>query len=403
MEKQPDALNALLNSISKYMDTRPSCISLLLPLMNAFDNASEAASRDDSLKFLHSQVCSFASEKWTSDFIHSHSALCASPQVPYELASCFYLPPLDSFDLPFPLPSVPFKLFDACLEEGPEYYPPFGSIDRWILVENVTQIVNCYHSNHKSACEALLSLRYNVPFSIEKAILECLFGELLHLPEPLHKAPYYSLLIFDLCRQLRSFPKQLGKAIRTLYSMIPSLDYLIIDRLSSWFSHHLSNFDFVWKWEEWESQIQPASPSFSQKQFDFISQSIDKLVKLSYADRVRKVLPPSFHSLLPCYSTPSMSSIPCENVALIDQLKEKIVQQKATPAMLSEFLSTFEMSDEMAKQSVLLYTLLLVGSKTFSHTLTIFERYLSCFSLNPSLSLQVVGDFWKCNQQVKYH
>ena len=53
-----------------------------------------------------------------------------------------------------------------------------------------------------------------------------------------------------------------GKSIRKMYSLLSDgLDIAIVDRLASWFSVHMSNFNFMWVWKEWYVILSPCPQS----------------------------------------------------------------------------------------------------------------------------------------------
>lgn len=72
------------------------------------------------------------------------------------------------------------------------------------------------------------------------------------LPVPEHKLVYYHSIITETCKLAPgSIAPSLGRAIRFLYKNLDFMDVELFHRFVDWFSHHLSNFDFRWKWAEW--------------------------------------------------------------------------------------------------------------------------------------------------------
>ena len=89
-------------------------------------------------------------------------------------------------------------------------------------------------------------------YSLQHALVELLFADILRLPVLEQKLAYYSVLLNGLCR---ARPKEvapvLGKVIYTVFERIDDMDVECQNRFTSWFSHHLSNFDYRWNWAAW--------------------------------------------------------------------------------------------------------------------------------------------------------
>jgi nuclear cap-binding protein subunit 1 len=86
----------------------------------------------------------------------------------------------------------------------------------------------------------------------EDIIVEAIFSQLLKLPIPQHKLVYYHSLITECCKLAPSaIAPSLGRAIRTIYKNLDIVDLELSYRFLDWFSHHVSNFDFRWRWNEW--------------------------------------------------------------------------------------------------------------------------------------------------------
>ncbi|CAH8636573.1 unnamed protein product [Schistosoma margrebowiei] len=63
-----------------------------------------------------------------------------------------------------------------------------------------------------------------------------------------------------------------------------------------WFSYHLSNYQLQWSWKEWSSSLtlDPMSP---QKRL--ITETLCRLIRFSYYENVKRLLPKSFYIMLP--------------------------------------------------------------------------------------------------------
>jgi nuclear cap-binding protein subunit 1 len=62
-----------------------------------------------------------------------------------------------------------------------------------------------------------------------------------------------------------------------------------------WFAHHLSNFGFTWKWTEWIDDVE--LPATDPKKA-FIEGSLDKEIRLSFAQRIKGTLPAPYQQLI---------------------------------------------------------------------------------------------------------
>lgn len=86
----------------------------------------------------------------------------------------------------------------------------------------------------------------------EDLAVDAIFSQMLQLPMPDHKLVYYNAMITETCKQAPgAIAPSLGRAIRYLYKNLDTMDVELSYRFLDWFAHHLSNFDFRWKWAEW--------------------------------------------------------------------------------------------------------------------------------------------------------
>ena len=86
----------------------------------------------------------------------------------------------------------------------------------------------------------------------EDVAIDAVFSQIFTLPTPEHKLVYYHSLITEICKiSPQAIAPSLGRAIRFLYRSIELMDLELAYRYMDWFAHHLSNFEFRWKWTEW--------------------------------------------------------------------------------------------------------------------------------------------------------
>ncbi len=130
----------------------------------------------------------------------------------------------------------------------------------------------------------------------EDVAVDAVFSQLFQLPTPEHKLVYYHSVLTEACKLApAAIAPSLGRAIRYLYRNIHRIDLELANRFVDWFSHHLSNFGFTWKWTEWEEDVFLADLHPAKA---FIAASIDKEIRLSFAQRIKGTLPPPYLQLI---------------------------------------------------------------------------------------------------------
>lgn len=130
----------------------------------------------------------------------------------------------------------------------------------------------------------------------EDVAVDAVFSQMLQLPTPEHKLVYYHSVLTEACKIApAAIAPSLGRAIRYLYRNMPNMDAELSYRFVDWFSHHLSNFGFTWKWTEWEDDV--ALPDVHPCKA-FIIGALDKEIRLSFAQRIKGTLPPAYQPLI---------------------------------------------------------------------------------------------------------
>jgi len=130
----------------------------------------------------------------------------------------------------------------------------------------------------------------------EDVAVDAVFSQLYQLPNPEHKLIYYHSVLTESCKLApAAIAPSLGRAIRYLYRNNHRLDLELVNRFIDWFSHHLSNFGFTWKWTEWVADVNLPDLHPSKA---FIASSIDKEIRLSFAQRIKNTLPEPYQSLI---------------------------------------------------------------------------------------------------------
>jgi len=244
-------------------------------------------------------------------------------------------------------------------------------------------------------------------YILENLLLESILSQIFATPSSPKRAIYYHSLIAELCKvSPQTVAPSLGKCIRKLFSGLGeeqtsgsdviSLNAEGVRRYAEWFSVHLSNFGFHWRWPEWEASLE--LPSTHPKKI-FISRVLELEIRLSYFDRIKVTLPDSYLSS----SSGVFSKLPPGpdfeyeaegNNAYVAQAAEvqRLMRGRATSDEIKELLAGYkkdftegeigdvqlsqEEADRLAKDLVF-QCVLVIGSRSFSHFLNILERYES--------------------------
>lgn len=114
--------------------------------------------------------------------------------------------------------------------------------------------------------------------------MEAIMQQLFQLPRSSEKAVYYAVLVAGMCRIISDgFPAAMGKSVKILFSRLDyvggggggsgddddaamaldsssssstsnaasGMDVDCARRFGEWFALHLSNFKYIWKWDDW--------------------------------------------------------------------------------------------------------------------------------------------------------
>ncbi|KAK1760485.1 MIF4G like-domain-containing protein [Echria macrotheca] len=217
----------------------------------------------------------------------------------------------------------------------------------------------------------------------EDVAVDAVFSQLYQLPNPEHKLVYYHSVLTEACKLApAAIAPSLGRAIRFLYRHVHRLDLELTSRFLDWFSHHLSNFGFTWKWTEWVDDVE-LSDLHPRKAF--IRGAIDKEIRLSFAQRIKNTLPEPYQTLIGPEmekETPDFKfaddHIPfaAEGREIASLLRRKAPDEEIQPVI--ERIHSLALDNNLdplvASTDVFVTSVLHVGNKSLSHVLAAIER-----------------------------
>lgn len=172
-------------------------------------------------------------------------------------------------------PRLPEIYFSVYADQDIETVPPTSNIASSIFRDSLVDTINILDFNRNATAKFLIDLdcyfapntfvKRATPFDLlrdvegdrstwkpEDVAVDAVFSQLLQLPAPEHKLVYYHSVLTEACKIApAAIAPSLGRAIRYLYKNLDSMDLELEYRFMDWFSHHLSNFGFTWKWTEW--------------------------------------------------------------------------------------------------------------------------------------------------------
>ena len=187
---------------------------------------------------------------------------------------------LPKFTIPSPViagsrPLLPEVYFSVYTSQDVETVPPHSDIASSLVRDSLVDTINIVDFNRNATAKFLIDVDCYFADDVfvkratqfdklrnldegkstwkpEDVAVDAVFSQLFQLPTPEHKLVYYHSVLTEACKIApAAVAPSLGRAIRWLYNNIDSLDLELVYRFMDWFSHHLSNFGFTWKWTEW--------------------------------------------------------------------------------------------------------------------------------------------------------
>ncbi|KAK6923691.1 MIF4G-like, type 3, partial [Dillenia turbinata] len=456
-EQVPEEIERVMVGIEAYLSIRKHASDVGFCVFEDEDETGKADSEKDFLEDLWDRIQGLSRNGWKLDSV-------PRPHLSFEArlvaGKSHDIGPISCPDQP----SLPSTLTEITLgkqkHEAESKYPQrirrlnifpankiedLQPIDRFVVEEYLLDVLLFLNgwftpklkpASRKECASYMVGLP--VPFRYEYLMAETIFSQLLLLPHPPFKPMYYTLVIIDLCKALPgAFPAVIAGAVRALFEKIADLDMECRTRLILWFSHHLSNFQFIWPWEEWAYVLD--LPKWAPQRV-FVQEVLEREVRLSYWDKVKQVYSrkkksvpegveiqssdsnpvnesvenaPALEELLPPkggsdfkYSTEDgreMTDRHSLSAELRSMVKGRLSAREVISWMEENVLPSHGF--EVALQ-IVVQTLLDIGSKSFTHLITVLERYGQVFAkVCPDQDRQVlliteVCSYWKNSTQM---
>ncbi|PWY64308.1 cap binding protein [Aspergillus heteromorphus CBS 117.55] len=218
----------------------------------------------------------------------------------------------------------------------------------------------------------------------EDVAVDAVFSQLFQLPSPEHKLVYYHSVLTECCKIApAAIAPSLGRAIRFLYRGLETIDLDLSHRFLDWFSHHLSNFGFTWKWSEWVDDLELP---LVHPRMAFITGALDKEIRLSFAQRIRGTLPDPYQDLItegkekdtPDFKYQSDTTpYAAEGRETMQLVRKKASNEEIQPVIdaIEEQAKSMGVEDPLLSSTDAFVTAIcFVGSKSLSHVLSCIER-----------------------------
>ncbi|KAE8632196.1 hypothetical protein XENTR_v10001470 [Xenopus tropicalis] len=415
-EKKDVEMDRILSQIEAYLKQRQKLHVSILQVWSA----EKPHPQEEYLDCLWAQIQKLKKDRWQErhilrPYLAFDSVLCEALQ--HNLPP--FTPPPHTEDSVYPVPRVVFRMFDYTdAPEGP-VMPGSHSVERFVIEENLHCILRSHWRERKTCAAQLLSYPEKNKIPLNYHIVEVIFGELFQLPNPPHLDVMYTTLLIELCKlQPGSLPQVLAQASEMLYTRLDTMNTICIDRFINWFSHHLSNFQFRWNWEDWSDCL---SQDLDKPKPQFVREVLEKCMRLSYHQRILDIVPAAFSALYPAspscvfkYGDESNSALPGYSVAvaLTNAIKNK-ASDKEIFNILKDIPNPNQDDDDdegisfnPLKIEVFVQTLLSLASKSFSHSFSALAKFHDIFkALSESDEgklhiLRVVYDIWKNHPQM---
>ena len=417
-EKREKEMDELFSKLHKYVYNRSKEHHHFLRVWSTDDPHPQ----EEYIDCLFAQISKLREDGWIEDIIlRPYKAFqpVLTDALQHNLPDFIPPPHIDGQSL-YPLPKVVFRMFDYTdCPEGP-VIPGSHAIERWIIEEHLSCLIKTFYKDKKECATRLLAVPGREKMPLNHMIVETLLGDMFRLPSSQYPNVFYTTLFIELCKlQPSMMPQVLALASDMLYERIDCMNITCIDRFVNWFSHHLSNFQFRWSWDDWADclSLDPATPKPK-----FIKEVLEKSVRLAYYQRICEMMPIQFESLFPPNNkiTFKYTVVPGSNASeqhnkdiLASQKIIEAIKSKSSDDELIVMLSTIE--DDYIKDSALLslkrldiflQSVLFLAQKSFSHSFSALSKFHKVFKWIAETEegkiecLQILKNVWKNHPQM---
>eukprot|EP00158_Paraphelidium_tribonemae_P007411 Partr_v1_DN28235_c0_g1_i6_m76133 putative nuclear cap binding protein subunit 1 len=422
------ALDSVLTPVAEYVeqgrsDRRHAAIACRLFVQDVgFEQL-------DSLDLLLKQIVACRAAGWENSLLYRPtSSLLAEEQSTDPASVGPFSVPLEKPSIVYPPPLPHVEIFNSAIISEKSRVdislPELGSIERCTVYGMVEDLVDVFHTNHKEFVRYMdENFRLSAAtFSIHQVLMEVVIANIFRFPNPNRPFLYYPVLIMDLCRQMpKIIPPILGKAFYTIFENIEKMDVEAQARFSTWFSLHISNFDFKWNWKAWFPLLSVGEHTAHSV---LVQEVLEKCVRLSYYERVTKAFPAEIDLIpwmppqpQPSYKYAANGGADQVLVEVADKLLESMRLKQSDDEKLAivEEIKSKPLSDAMlvgtddagmqAATSVVVQCVMQMGSKSFSHMLNSIERHMNLLMHVSQTTeakagvIKVVAEFWSQNKQ----
>ncbi|KAI1802282.1 MIF4G like-domain-containing protein [Daldinia bambusicola] len=305
-----------------------------------------------------------------------------------------------------PRPLFPEIYFSVYVNQDVESVPPVTSIASSLIRDGLLDTINIMDFNRGVTARFLIDVdcyfapgtfvKRATPFDRlrdvegdrstwkpEDVAVDAVFSQIFALPAPEHKLVYYHSVLTEACKIApAAVAPSLGRAIRYSYQNTHRLDLELCYRFLDWFTHHLSNFGFMWKWTEWVDDVN--LPDMDPRKA-FILGALDKEIRLSFAQRIKGTLPEPYQALIGRekeQDTPEFkfnddhTPFAAEGREIAALLKRKAPDEEIQPIIDRIHSAALDQAIDplVSSTDVFMTAVCWVGSKSLSHVLACIER-----------------------------